>query len=314
MNEKTKIGIIDIGSNSIVLLLAELYPGGKVTPANEFYTITKLGSEVRKTGSMSEDAIAHTILVVKEMKSIAANEGVSDLIVTATSAVRKAENRNRFLVRCHEEFGIFPQVLSGKEEARFTYMGATHGFPSDMPFVTIDIGGGSTEVSWGKNMMVAGNSIEVGCVTLCRMFDMAEDYSLYKRIAAARYLRKEFAKIADALKHWLGDRHPLVIASGGTVTTFAAIYHQRPVYDREKIHATKGHRKDVAIMSRTLGKMDLHSRRRVPGMDKDRAEELPAGLIILTEFLRYFQFKRFLVSTNGLRTGIAKNYAATTGS
>ncbi|MBN1863679.1 MAG: hypothetical protein JW808_02135 [Victivallales bacterium] len=311
MQENSKIGVIDIGSNSIVLLLADLSPDGRITPENEFYAITKLGSNVKNAGCMSEEAISHTILAVKEMKEIASKEGVTDLVVTATSAVRKANNRNRFLVRCHEEFGIFPQVLSGKEEARYTYLGATHGFVAERPFVTIDIGGGSTEVSWGRSMMIAGHSIDAGCVSLCRMFDLSQDFSLYKRISASRFLRKEFAKFADDLKLWLGDRSPMVIASGGTVTTFAAIYHQRPAYDREKIHATKGHRKDVAAMSRSLGRMDLHSRRRLPGMDRDRAEELPAGLLILTEFLRYFQFKRFLVSTNGLRTGIVKNYAAT---
>ncbi len=312
MQDNAKIGVIDIGSNSIVLLLAYISPVGRITPENEFYTITKLGSDVKQSGCMSEDAISHTMLAVKEMKEIASKEGVMELIVTATSAVRKAENRNRFLVRCHEEFGIFPQVLSGKEEAKYTYMGATHGFVAERPFVTIDIGGGSAEVSWGGSMMIAGHSVDAGCVTLCRMFDLSQDFSLFKRITVARYLKKEFAKFAGELKEWLGDRNPLVIASGGTATTFASVYHQRPVYDRAKIHATKGHRKDVAAMSRSLGRMDLSSRRSLPGMDKDRAEELPAGLLILTEFLRYFQFKRFLVSTNGLRTGIVKNYAATT--
>lgn len=311
MEDKVKIGVVDIGSNSIVLFVGTVYPDGRIEPANEFYTITKLGSDVKKDKMLSADAVNHTIATVKEMRKIALDEGVSDLIVTASSAVRNAENRNRFLVKCHQEFGIFPQVLSGKEEAKYTYLGAISDIETERPLITIDIGGGSTEISWGtSNLIVSGHSLDVGCVTLNDMFNLGEDYSLYKRIAATHYVRKQIAKVADELSAWLDGRRPLVIASGGTATTFAAIYHKQTVYDRERIHTTKGRRKDVALMSRTLGKMDLKSRRRLPGMEKDRAEEMPAGLLILTEVLRYFQFKRFMVSTNGLRTGILRNYAA----
>lgn len=310
MEEKEKIGVVDIGSNSIVLFIATVFTDGRIEPANEFYTITKLGSDVKKDQMLSADAVNHTISTVKEMRKIALDEGVADLIVTASSAVRNAENRNRFLVKCHQEFGIFPQVLSGKEEAKYTFLGATADVETDRLLVTIDIGGGSTEVSWGtSNMMVAGRSMDVGCVTLNDMFNLGEDYSLYKRIAATHFIRKQVAAFADELTEWLDNRRPLVIASGGTATTYAAIYHKQTVYDRERIHTTKGRRKDVALMSRTLGKMDLKSRRRLPGMEKDRAEEMPAGLLILTEILRYFQFKRFMVSTNGLRTGILRYYA-----
>lgn len=310
MDENTKIAVIDIGSNSIVLFIAVLTKDGNIEPANEFYTITKLGSDVKNDKLLSREAVDHTIATVKEMKKIALDEGVSDLIVTASSAVRNAENRNRFLVQCHQEFGIFPQVLSGTEEAKFTFLGATFDVKTDRPLVTIDIGGGSTEISWGNSeMMVAGNSIEVGCVNFNEMFNLGEEYSLYRRIAATHYIRKQFAPLVKELKEWLEDRKPLVIASGGTATTYAAIYHRQAVYDRERIHTTKGRRKDVALMFRNLVKMDVKTRSRLPGMEKERAIDMPAGLLILTEFLRYFDFKRFMISTNGLRTGILRYYA-----
>ena len=310
MENKTQIGVVDIGSNSIVLLLATVCSDGRIEPANEYYTITKLGSDVKKDNLLSDAAVEHTIATVKEMKQIALDEGVSDLIITASSAVRNAANRNRFLVQCHQEFGVFPQVLSGKEEAKYTFMGATEDVQTDRPLITIDIGGGSTEISWGNNdMMVAGYSIEIGCVSLNDVFHLGSDYSLYKRITATRYVRKQLASVNTALMKWLDGRRPLLIASGGTAKTFAALHHKQTVYDRERIHTTKGRRKDVALMLRTLSKMDLKTRRRLPGMERDRAEEMPAGLLILTEILHSFQFKRFMVSTNGLRTGILRNYA-----
>ena len=310
MNEKNKIGVIDIGSNSIVLFIAAFTKDGVIEPANEFYTITKLGSDVKNNKMLSPEAVEHTISTVKEMKKIALDEGVADLIVTASSAVRNAENQNRFLVQCHQGFGIFPQVLSGKEEAKFTFLGATVDVDTSRPLVTIDIGGGSTEISWGSSeMMVAGHSIDVGCVNFNEMFNLGEEYSLYKRIAATHYLKKQFSPLLGELNAWLADRRPLVIASGGTATCYAAIYHKQSVYDRERIHTTKGRRKDVALMFRNLVKMDVKTRRRLPGMEKARAIDMPAGLLILNTLLLCFNFKRFMISTNGLRTGILRYYA-----
>jgi len=310
MEAKNKIAVIDIGSNSIVLFIAVFTKDGAIEPANEFYTITKLGRDVKQNKMLSDEAVEHSIACVKEMKQIALDEGVSDLIVTASSAVRNAENRNRFLVQCHQEFGIFPQILSGKEEAKFTFLGATSDIQTNRPLVTVDIGGGSTEISWGNSeMMVAGHSIETGCVNFNEMFNLGEEYSLYKRISATHYIRKQFAPLVQELNEWLKGRRPLVIASGGTATNYAAIFHEQSVYDRERIHTTKGRRKDAVLMFRNLVKMDVKSRRRLPGMEKARAIDMPAGLLILIEFLRSFNFKRFMVSTNGLRTGILRYYA-----
>ena len=226
MDAKTKIAVIDIGSNSIVLLIASL-TDGEFEPENEFYTITKLGRDVKRNKILSDDAIEHSIGTVKEMKQIALAEGVSDIIVTATSAVRNAKNRNLFLIKCHQEFDIFPQVLSGKEEAQYTYLGATCDVETDRPIITIDLGGGSTEISWGNSeMMVAGHSLDLGCVTLTEKFNLGKDFSLYKRIATSHYVKKHIATIGKELKTWLDKRRPLVIASGGTATTYAAIFHK----------------------------------------------------------------------------------------
>jgi exopolyphosphatase/guanosine-5'-triphosphate,3'-diphosphate pyrophosphatase len=311
MEGKLKIGVVDIGSNSIVLLIATINDNQTISPLNEFYTITKLGAEVKKNGCLSDDAVNYAINTVMEMKLIAQKEGVSDLIVTASSAVRNAENRNRFLVKCHQKFGIFPQVLSGKEEAQYTFLGATADLYTENTLFSFDIGGGSTEICWGtKNLMASGESLEIGCVNIAELFNITEDISMYKRMAAGRYIRKQLQPIVEKYQNWASSTNPEVIATGGTVTTFAAIHLKQAVYDRLNIHEVKCTRKDVAQMSKEIAKMDLKNRRRLPGMEKDRAEEMPAGLLILTEILRSFNFQEFIVSTNGLRVGILKNYAS----
>jgi exopolyphosphatase/guanosine-5'-triphosphate,3'-diphosphate pyrophosphatase len=241
---------------------------------------------------------------------ICRDEEVDDIIITASSAVRSAENSNRFLVRCYKETGIFPQVLSGREEAEFTFLGAVSEIETARPVVSIDIGGGSTEISWGMNdMIVAGHSLDIGCVNLNESYNLGEEYALYKRIAAARYVRSELSHVAEPLNSWVNGRKCTVIATGGTATTYAAIVSRQEVYDRSKIQRVKGRRKELALISRRLARMTLLERGRVPGMEADRIIEMPAGLLILTEFLKFFQFKRFVISPNGLRFGILARYA-----
>jgi exopolyphosphatase/pppGpp-phosphohydrolase len=157
--------------------------------------------------------------------------------------------------------------------------------------------------------MEAGYSIDVGCVNLQEEFGLGTEYALYKRIAAVRFLRKEFAVIAGPLLRWLGDSPVKVIATGGSITTYAGIHLHQEVYDRSRINNLKVKRRELAAVAKQLAKMDVKARKRVPGMILDRVYDLPAGLMIMTEFLNYFKFNRFYVSSNGLRAGILKHYA-----
>jgi len=122
-------------------------------------------------------------------------------------------------------------------------------------------------------------------------------------------VRRELSHIAGALTTWIDGRKCTVIATGGTATTYAAVVSKQTVYDRRKIQTVKGRRKELSMISRSLARMSVEERKRVPGMEMDRVLEMPAGLLILTEFLKYFQFKRFVISPNGLRYGILTHYA-----
>jgi exopolyphosphatase/guanosine-5'-triphosphate,3'-diphosphate pyrophosphatase len=305
-----KIAVIDLGCNSLVLLVATCMPDGSIEYHNEHYALTKLGRDVKKSGKLSDAAVDRSLAALAELMDIAREDCVDDIIITASSAVRMAENSNRFLVKCYKQTGIFPQVLSGREEAEFTFRGAISEIETIRPIVTIDIGGGSTEISWGmKDLIVAGHSLDLGCVNLNEAYNLGEEYVLYKRITAVRHVRREWSHIADDLNNWIDGRKCTVVATGGTATTYAAIASRQAMYDRRKIQSVKGRRKELAMISRRLARMDLMERRCVPGIDVDRVVEIPAGLLILTEFLKYFQFKKFTISPNGLRYGILTHYA-----
>jgi exopolyphosphatase/guanosine-5'-triphosphate,3'-diphosphate pyrophosphatase len=308
MAKEKILAVLDIGSNSTVLLVAKCHPNGHIEPINEVFAITRLGKGISHTGVLSEEAIKFTLDVSKEMQSIAMNEGAEDLIITATSAVRNAKNKSEFLVKCHQKLNIFPQVLSGKEEARFTYIGATYEVESEDPILTIDIGGGSTEVAFGtKNIMVGAHSMNMGCATLSEMFNIGKGEWIPQRIAAKRFIKKNLFSIVDDVHSWLAGRKPVIIASGGTATTFAALVLKENIYDRKHINSVKVDSKMVAVFARQLSRMSIEERNKVPGMEKERAEILPAGLLILSEFLHFFSFKEISITANGLRYGVMKH-------
>ncbi|HPN85355.1 MAG TPA: hypothetical protein PK821_08480, partial [Victivallales bacterium] len=267
VNAKT-IAIIDIGSNSIVLLVAKCHRNGQIEPVDELFAITRLGKEICKNGMLAEDAMKKTIDVSKEMKSIAEREGAEEIIVTATHAVREAKNKSEFLVNFNKEVHLFPEVLSGKEEAKFTYLGATSDMPEDKEIITIDVGGGSSEVAFGtKNIVIEALSLPVGCVSLCEKFNIEKrTWFTSDRTAAQNYVKRMLLNIVDPVNVWMRGKTPTVLASGGTATTYAAILIGKDLYDRSQVHMKTSSRKEVAMVNRRISRVSVEERIRIKGM------------------------------------------------
>ncbi len=308
-NTKT-IAVIDIGSNSIVLLVAKCHRNGLIEPLDELFAITRLGKEVSRSGMLDPEAVRSTIEASREMKAIAEREGAEDIIATATHAVREAKNRSEFLVNFNKEIHLFPEVLSGREEAKFTYLGSTCDMPPDQETITIDIGGGSSEIAFGtRDIMIEAHSLPIGCVSICEKFKMENRLWLISdRTAAQNHVKRMLLHIVDPVNVWMKNKKPVVIASGGTAGTYAAILLGMDVFDRNQIHMKPSSRKEVAAVNRRISRLSIEERTKVPGMEKDRAEVLPGGLLILHEILSFFGFDEFKISANGLRFGIVRDY------
>jgi len=305
------LGALDIGTNSLILLVARCSSSG-IEPVNEVYAICRLGEQVNRTGLLSEEAMTRTLAALGEMRRIAERDGVEELLVTATSAVRDAANRSEFLVRCHEVLGVFPQVLSGREEARLTYLGATHDLPAGQEALVMDVGGGSTELAYGtREVMIAAHSLNLGCVRLLESFSFQQGYTARRLQAAARHVRETLAPLATELGGWQQAHRPTVICSGGTATTYAAILLQQTIYDREQINSVESDSTQLNATLSRLARLPLEQRRRLPGMEPDRAEVLPAGLVIFSAICESLQIQRFRITGNGLRTGLLRHYLET---
>jgi exopolyphosphatase/guanosine-5'-triphosphate,3'-diphosphate pyrophosphatase len=308
MAKEKLVGALDIGSNSLILLIARCSAAG-IEPVNEMYAICRLGEQVNRTGVLSKAAMDRTLQAVAEMKQIADQEGVETLLVTATSAVRDAANRSEFLVRCRETLNVFPQVLSGREEAHLTYLGATYDLPPGQAALIFDVGGGSTEIAYGtREVLVDAHSLDLGCVRLMEAFDLHLGHSSRRVQAAIRHVQEVLSPLVPEVQAWTAEHHPAVIACGGTATTYAAILLKQMVYDRTQINAVASDSRQLSETLNRLGRMSLTERQQVAGMEKDRAEVLPAGLIIFNAIFERLKIGQFRVTGNGLRTGLLRHY------
>jgi exopolyphosphatase/guanosine-5'-triphosphate,3'-diphosphate pyrophosphatase len=308
---KTRYCALDIGTNSVLLLVAAEDEKGDLQEEHELFRVTRLGEGVGESGRMNPSAIRKTLTAVSEFMAQIHREPGTRIVGLAatTSAARDAENRDEFLEPCSKLLGKTPLVLNGDEESRTVFLGATSDQPPDCPCVTVDIGGGSTEAALGtRARCVHAVSLDVGCVRFGERFGLYETAD-DRQIAAARQAVREHvtpvcAEIAKFSAQWPANLR--LLASGGTATTFAALRRKLTKYDRHAVHGYTDTEPAVADVMQRLFLMPSTGRAALPGVTPGRAPVLPAGLLILSEFLRACGVPRFAVTTRGLRFGMVR--------
>ena len=275
-------GVMDIGTNSVRLMLAE-GSDAAVQPLSKRVTTTRIGEQLHSTGLLSEAGMERTLAALCDMLSEAKAAGAQQIWAFATSAVRDAKNREEFLRRC-DEAGIFVQVVSGEEEARLGFLGALghHAGPARL----IDIGGGSTELVEGADGASRwGFSIPVGCVRAKERYPETDDGLRHTR----QWLRESFVRMDGSIQRAhkaiarmkkLGGP---VYAVGGTATTLASLaagvtqsYEPRIITGRS---LTAG---EVQRVSDDMGRLTVEERRRIPVLGR-RGDLIRFGAAILLE-------------------------------
>ncbi|MBV8984165.1 MAG: Ppx/GppA family phosphatase, partial [Acidimicrobiia bacterium] len=225
------LAAIDCGTNSTRLLVSE---DGTRT-IERLMRITRLGQGVDATGALAPEAVKRTLDVLREFRQVMDTHGVERVRMTATSAARDAANREDFFAAAEETIGARPELLTGEQEARLSFLGATSQLDAgDGPFLVVDIGGGSTEFGVGTTEPEAVLSVDIGCVRLTEKF-------IHRDPPAAEELSQVISVTKDYLEDVVRD---LPAAAGarrfvglaGTVSTVAAIEQGLAEYDTEKIH------------------------------------------------------------------------------
>jgi exopolyphosphatase/guanosine-5'-triphosphate,3'-diphosphate pyrophosphatase len=305
-----KVAVVDVGSNSTRLLVAEV-EGGRVAEVVRRSTVTRLGRGVDLSGQLSAEAIEAACEAVAGYVEICREKGAGTIAAIATSAVRDASNGGAFVAELRERFALSARVLDGDEEARLTYRGATLERPPAEPTLVIDIGGGSTEMIVGTGAEIAFHaSLQAGVVRHTERHFSGDPPTVVEMEALAGDVR---GLIAAALDGHEEARAEAGIAVAGTPTSLAAVELGLEPYDPSRVH---GHVLSLATVQRLLSRFSsapLPERAAIPGLHPDRAPTIIAGAVILIEAMRAFGLERIGVSEHDILYGVALETAADCG-
>ena len=308
MPRERLIAALDIGPVSVTMLLVRLAADGTIIPINEFVAQSNLAGELFKTKSINEEAMLKTIQAAKEMQTIADREGVANLIVTACSAIRLAENRSRFLLKCNSELNIFPQVMSPKDEARLSFLGASMSLKADQPIVTIVPGFFSSEAAFGTKDVISGAvSMDTGAQKLAIQSGARSPLNIFKTKNMQNIISKELQKLSPYFDNWLSyNKHAQVIATGPIAMAYAGLNDAMSVYEIQASAMIPGNTDSLLATCKNLEKQK--NRPHLPGAEHNTSEQISCGLTILHNFLTQFKIKDFYVSNRGIRCGIIRYF------
>ncbi|MFJ8586015.1 exopolyphosphatase [Streptomyces sp. NPDC093595] len=299
----TRVAAIDCGTNSIRLLVADIDPAtGEVTDLDRRMTIVRLGQGVDRTGLLAPEALERTFAACREYAAVIKEYGAERLRFVATSASRDAGNRDDFVRGVLDILGVEPEVITGDQEAEFSFTGATKELPGAEEYLVVDIGGGSTEFVVGTAHARAARSVDIGCVRLTERH-VRSDPPSQAEVAAIRADIEAALDLAEATVP-LREADTLV-GLAGSVTTVAAIALGLEEYDSAAIHRSRISYDQVAeVTARLLG--STHDERSaIPVMHPGRVDVIVSGALVLQAVMDRVGAREVVVSEHDILDGIA---------
>ncbi|MEU9302587.1 Ppx/GppA phosphatase family protein [Streptomyces sp. NPDC048269] len=308
----TRVAGIDCGTNSIRLLVADWDPAtGELAELDRRMTIVRLGQGVDETGRLAPDALERTFAACREYAAVIKDLGAEKVRFVATSASRDAENRDEFVRGVVDILGVEPEVISGDQEAEFSFTGATKELTAhehlERPFLVVDIGGGSTEFVVGEEHVRAARSVDVGCVRMTERHLVVDgvvtDPPTEEQIAAVR------ADIEAALE-LAAETVPLaeartLVGLAGSVTTIAAIALGLPEYESAAIHHSRISYDQVREITGRMLTSTHAERAAIPVMHPGRVDVIGAGALVLLAIMERTGATEVVVSEHDILDGIA---------
>jgi exopolyphosphatase/guanosine-5'-triphosphate,3'-diphosphate pyrophosphatase len=298
----SQVAVIDCGTNSIRLLIAET-SGSTIKEVIRTMEIVRLGQGVDENKAFHPDAINRTLLAVKSFKEIIVKNNVDKIRFCATSATRDASNRNIFIDGVRDILNIQVEVIPGEEEAALSFTGATYQLDQGSgPFLVVDIGGGSTEFVFGDKKVISAKSVNIGCVRMSERHFTNQPPTM-GQIASA-IVDIDIAITQAAVSVPINSAKSL-IAVAGTATTVAAAALDLSKYDRDLIHlskisADKVHK--VAQMFQSMNKSEISA---LPYMHEGRVDVITAGSLVLSRVMAATGATEFVASETDILDGMA---------
>ena len=301
-----RVAAIDCGTNSIRLLIADI-DGSNFREIYRTMEIVRLGQGVDQNKAFHPDAIARTLAAVDLFAQEISKRGVEHIRFCATSATRDATNRELFIDGVKQRLGVEPEVISGEEEARLSFIGATKEFAqSDAPFLVVDIGGGSTEFVYGHSDVEFAKSVNIGCVRMTER-NIHSDPPKTEEIENARRDIQEAIAVAASIVPITQAK--TLIAVAGTATSVAASALNLESYDRHLIHLSRVSAEQTHHVATTFAAMNAEERSHVGFLHPGRADVFAAGSLVLSEIMKATGAKEFVASEADILDGIAWSLA-----
>lgn len=299
-----KIAVIDIGTNTARLAVFDVSNSAQLVIVHENNAITRLGGGLNETGRLSEEAMQRTLSVVKEFISDCENHGVEKIYAVGTQAIRIAENGADFIETLRKA-GLKIEIITGETEGSLVFNGVYSGLiPTPGGLVTIDIGGGSTEICWGSSKIEGVKSFPIGSVVLKEKFFSNDPPTIEEIDKFKSYCEKLVEPLRASIENSLSGFVCAGVA--GTVTTIAMIALELSEYDSEKVHGTVMNRKQIDDVAEKLLRMTSAQRLKIPGMQPGRADIIHAGGLIFSCVAKSLNVPNIFISEMDIRHGLAR--------
>ncbi len=293
-----RVAALDLGSNTSLLLIAEIEGGRLTRQLHDETTITRLGQGVHAQRRFHPEALKRMRDCLAHYRAAIDRFNCEKVIAVATSAARDVANGEE-LLNLGREFKIPIHIISGGREAQLTFQGAVCDRPASDGVAVIDVGGGSTEVIQSTGGKIQGTSVDVGSVRLSEMFVKSDPI-----VPAELSQLRQYAKTAFQKAGVVPGPYKEIVAVAGTPTTLAGL-DQEIDFCVERIHGYKMNIDTVESWILRLAGMPLVQREALKGMQPKRADVIVAGSAILSAAIRSLNQTQFTVSTRGVRYGVA---------
>lgn len=300
-----RLCVIDMGTNSFHAIVFDAFPDGTFAVVDRLKEVVALGEGGFSTRRLTDEAQARGLAALRQIRAMADGHGVADYVACATSAVREAENGGEFIERVRDETGLYVRTITGETEAALIYEAVRQEVDLSEPSLLVDVGGGSTEfILADRAGMHFATSLKLGAARLSEQFVTTDpvDAEEFRRLRA--HVRKELGPVFRHA-HERGVRR--VVGSSGTLQTIAAMtaasYGEAGRIFDYVFDAANVRRITKMLMLSTAAK-----RRRMPGMQEPRVDQIVAGAILFDVVLKDLGIRRFVVSPNALREGIVIDF------
>lgn len=301
-----RTAVIDIGSNTLLLLVCEPGPDGEPRAVVDLCRFGRLGQGLDASGRLHPEAIARSLDICREYRAVLDEQGVTRLAIIATEAVRKADNGAEFVAPAQAILGAPIEVIAGEREAHLAYTAQARSLPAlrGQRFVVVDVGGASTElVATDGSRVVSEVSVPIGAVRLAERHLRHDPATADERTALA-------ADIADRLAPLDLPDGVTLVATAGTATTLAALELALPRYQPERVHGLTLTAARVTALTDRLLAATTAERLAMVGLEPQRADVIGAGAAIIAGVVARLRAPAVVISDRGIRWGLAYELAS----